>query len=54
VKVNREKAMKKLDWKQMLGFDQVAGERDRNSLVSSRLGGKIGVKVMITDRPSKN
>jgi hypothetical protein len=45
--------MKKLDWKQLLGFDQVTEERDRKSLASSRFGGKIGVKVMIQDRPSK-
>jgi hypothetical protein len=39
--------MKKLDWKLLLGFDQVASDRDRKTLSASRIGGKIGGKTMV-------
>jgi hypothetical protein len=38
--------MKKLDWNQLLGFDQVVSERDRQALTKTRIGGKIGGKGM--------
>jgi hypothetical protein len=40
--------MKKLDWKVLLGFDQVASDRDRKALNSTRIGGKIGGKNLLT------
>jgi hypothetical protein len=36
--------MKKLDWNQLLGFDQLRSEGDRRALANSRIGGKIGDK----------
>jgi hypothetical protein len=36
--------MKPLDWKKLLGFEQVAADRDRRALTTSRIGGKIGDK----------
>jgi hypothetical protein len=36
--------MKKLDWAQLLGFNQVVSDRDRRMLNIPRIGGKIGVK----------
>jgi hypothetical protein len=38
--------MKTLDWTRLLGFDQVASERDRTALGNTRIGGKIGGKGM--------
>jgi hypothetical protein len=36
--------MKKLDWAQLLGFNQVVSDRDRRMLNTPRIGGKVGVK----------
>jgi hypothetical protein len=36
--------MKKLDWTKLLGFDQIASERDRKSPSDRRISGKIGTK----------
>jgi hypothetical protein len=37
--------MKKLDWTKLLGFDQLACDRDRIAIRNSRLAGKIGSKT---------
>jgi hypothetical protein len=52
-KANRETAMKKLDWNQLLGFEQVVSERDRETLTKTRIGGKIGGKGMEMIRGSR-
>jgi len=44
--------MKKLDWNQLLGFEQVVSERDRNAITNTRIGGKIGGKDMAIIRGS--
>jgi hypothetical protein len=45
--------MKKLDWSQLLGFEQVVSERDRQALGNTRIGGKIGGKGMEMIRGSR-
>jgi hypothetical protein len=46
--------MKKLDWNQLLGFDQVISERDREALTRTRIGGKIGSKGCQVIRPARH
>jgi hypothetical protein len=43
--------MKKLNWKRLLGFDQLRTEGDRAALANSRIGGKIGDKGCVPVRP---
>jgi hypothetical protein len=45
--------MNKLDWSQLLGFDQLRNERDRRVAANSRLGGKIGSKGCEAIRPTR-
>lgn len=37
----------KVDWNRLLGFDQVASDREvlRDGKLGSKVGGKIGVKI---------
>jgi hypothetical protein len=40
--------MRKLDWTQLLGFDQLGDWRDRKAIANSRISGKIGGKSCLT------